>query len=164
MRRKPWIAVGAALAAALLIIQIVPYGRDHTNPPVTGVPRWDSPRTEELARRACFDCHSNETHWPWYASIAPMSWRVQHHVDEGRRQLNLSELDRPQKEAGEAAEVVGEGQMPLRDYLLAHPEARLTETERADLARGLAATLSGASGNRRSPDARSESGEDDDDD
>jgi hypothetical protein len=54
-------------------IQLVPYGRDHTNPPVTAEPRWDSPQTRTLAVSACFDCHSNETAWPWYTNVAPFS-------------------------------------------------------------------------------------------
>ena len=62
------------LAALVVLPQLVPYGRDHRNPPITGTPTWDSPRTAELARRACFDCHSHETRWPWYSSLAPLSW------------------------------------------------------------------------------------------
>ena len=135
-----------ALAVGILLIQFVPYGRNHTNPPVTQAPRWDNPRTEELASRACLDCHSNETRWPWYSSVAPVSWRIQSHVDEGREKLNLSQMDRPQEDAHEAAEAVSSGKMPPRDYLLAHPEARLTPAERAEFAQGLAATLGGESG------------------
>ena len=135
-------------AAALVLvgavgIQLVPYGRDHTNPPVSQEPAWDSPRTRELAQRACFDCHSNETTWPAYASVAPFSWIVQDHVDEGRALLNFSEFDRPQEEAGEAAEVVAEGEMPLWDYALMHPSAKLSDTETRDLIAGLRATLGG---------------------
>ncbi|MEZ4770229.1 MAG: heme-binding domain-containing protein [Caldilineales bacterium] len=77
-----------ALVAVFLLIQLVPYGRDHTNPPVVQEPVWDSPQTEALARAACYDCHSNEVVWPWYSNIAPISWLVQRDVDEGRqRQL-----------------------------------------------------------------------------
>ena len=60
----------------LLIIQFVPYGRDHTNPPVIAEPAWDSPQTRALFFRACADCHSNETKWPWYSTIAPASWLI----------------------------------------------------------------------------------------
>jgi hypothetical protein len=73
------------------LIQLVPYGRDHTNPPVVAEPAWDSPQTRALAVRACFDCHSNETVWPWYSNVAPASWLVQRDVDDGRRRLNWSE-------------------------------------------------------------------------
>lgn len=137
------LAASGTIAVALVGIQLVPYGRDHTNPPVTGEPAWDSPETRALARRACFDCHSNETRWPVYASIAPFSWVVQDHVDEGREVLNFSEWDRPQEEAEEASEVVAEGEMPLWDYSLVHPESRLTPAERRALVDGLAATLGG---------------------
>jgi len=73
------ILIGMVLAGGIVFIamQLVPYGHAHTNPPVTGEPKWDSPQTRELAKRACFDCHSNETDWPWYSNIAPVSWLIQ---------------------------------------------------------------------------------------
>ena len=129
------------LLVLLVAIQLVPYGRSHDNPPVTGEPSWDSPATRALAQRACFDCHSHETRWPWYASIAPISWLVQHDVDEGREHLNFSAWDRPQKNADEAAEELAEGSMPLRAYLLLHAEARLDAADKAALVRGLTATF-----------------------
>lgn len=135
--------IAAAIAVGFLGIQLVPYGRDHANPPVRQEPAWDSPQTRALAERACFDCHSNQTAWPVYASIAPFSWIVQDHVDEGREALNFSEWDRPQAEAEEAAEEILEGEMPLWDYALMHPSARLSPAETRALADGLAATLGG---------------------
>ncbi len=140
------IALGAvaALAAGFLLIQLVPYGRDHTNPPVTSEPAWDSPRTRELAKRACFDCHSHETTWPVYASVAPFSWLVQDHVEEGRLLLNFSTwATAPGEESHEAAEVLTEGEMPPAYYTLLHPSARLTEEETRALAAGLEATIGG---------------------
>jgi mono/diheme cytochrome c family protein len=121
-------------------MQLVPYGRDRVNPPTTQEPAWDDPATRALAQRACFDCHSNETQWPAYASLAPVSWLIQYDVQNGRAALNFSEWQRPQKEAGEAAEEVREEEMPPAIYRLMHPEARLTPTERATLAQGLAKT------------------------
>ena len=97
-----------------------------------------------LARQACFDCHSNETEWPAYASIAPVSWLVQHDVDEGRTVLNFSEWTRPQKEAKEAAAEVREGEMPPTAYRLIHPHARLSAADLDQLAQGLARTLGAA--------------------
>jgi hypothetical protein len=135
-----------ALGIVLVAIQVVPYGRDHANPPIEREPAWDSPRTRELAVRACFDCHSHETRWPWYASIAPVSWRLQGHVDEGREHLNFSALDRSREEPTEAAEEVAKGTMPPRDYLLVHPGARLTEAEKQELIRGFEATFGTAEG------------------
>jgi hypothetical protein len=137
------IARGAALAlaAVFVIAQIVPYGRAHTNPAVVVEPRWDQPSTRALAVRACFDCHSNETVWPWYSHVAPFSWLLQGHVEEGRRALNFSDWSRPYEEADESSEVVLRGSMPTWDYRLVHPHARLSVTERQTLAAGLAATL-----------------------
>ena len=140
--------VGPGLLAGvspLIAIQLVPYGRSHSNPPVVKEPDWAGPTTRRLAVRACFDCHSNETQWPWYSNVAPMSWLVERHVVEGRRALNFSRWDRPSEDSDEASEVVAEGEMPLPSYLVAHPTARLSPSERDDLARGLAATIGGES-------------------
>lgn len=133
--------VSIGLGVLLLLIQVVPYGRSHENPPVSGEPPWNAPRTRELAVRACFDCHSHETRWPWYSHVAPLSWLIQNDVDGGRRHLDFSAWDRPQKDADEAAELVEKGEMPPGSYLLAHPEARLTDAERRELIDGLRATL-----------------------
>jgi Haem-binding domain len=78
---------------------------------VSAEPAWDSPKTRALAVTACFDCHSNETAWPWYTNVAPMSWLTQRDVDEGRDALNFSEWDRPQ-DAEDVSEVIREGEMP----------------------------------------------------
>lgn len=131
------------LLAVFLALQLVPYGREHTNPPVRAEPAWDAPQTRELTRRACFDCHSNETNWPWYSHVAPVSWLVQRDVEEGRAKLNYSEWDRPQEETSESAEAVREAKMPPRGYLLPHPEARLSDAERQSLIVGLEATFGG---------------------
>lgn len=138
---KWWTRIGLGLLGALVAIQLVPYGRDHINPPVTGEPAWDSPQTRALAKQACFDCHSNETEWPAYASIAPASWLVQHDVNEGRAVLNFSEWTRPQKEAKEAAKETRDGEMPPTSYTLVHAHARLNPADRDRLAQGLAKTL-----------------------
>jgi len=140
-RRSP-VKAGLFLALAFIGIQFVPYGREHINPPVGAEPAWDSPETRVLAKQACFDCHSNETEWPAYSTIAPVSWLVQHDVSEGRAVLNFSEWQRPQEEAKEAVEEVREGEMPLRLYALMHSHARLSASDRERLARGLERTLS----------------------
>ncbi|HEU4727742.1 MAG TPA: heme-binding domain-containing protein [Kofleriaceae bacterium] len=130
-----------SVVGLLVLAQLFPYGRDHRNPPVAAEPSWDQPSTRALAARACFDCHSNETRWPWYSHLAPMSWLVQNHVDEGRETLNFSQWNRAYKEAHEASETVLEGSMPPSSYVLLHPDARLQPAERSELARGLDATL-----------------------
>lgn len=137
------------LAGLFVLIQLVPYGRAHTNPPVVQEPEWDRPATRALAMRACFDCHSNETHWPWYSHVAPMSWLVQWDVEEGRRLVNFSEWQRPYEEAGESAETVVSGEMPPRAYVWLHPSARLSAEEKRMLVNGLTATLGTASHHER---------------
>jgi len=132
---------GMGLLLVLLLIQLYPYGRDHNNPPVQASVAWDSPETEALFGRACADCHSHETVWPWYSHVAPVSWLVQNDVEEGREQFNISLPAGQQGEAEEAAEKVQEGEMPLKVYLPTHPEARLSKEEQARLVAGLEATF-----------------------
>lgn len=135
-----WTVFGGLLLFGL--IQLVPYGRDHSNPPVTGEPSWDSPETRALAVDACFDCHSNETKWPWYSNVAPASWLVQSDVDRGRETLNFSEWNRPQEvETEEIEEVIRGGSMPPWYYVVQHSNARLSGTEKDQLIRGLDATI-----------------------
>ncbi len=145
MRRTLSIVV-AVLVLGFIAIQFVPYGREHTNPPVTGAPAWDSAQTESLFKQACGDCHSNATTWPWYTNIAPVSWRIQKHVDEGREVFNVSAWGTAEQEADEAAEQVDSGAMPPGDYLLLHPEARLADADRQALIDGLTATFGGEGG------------------
>jgi hypothetical protein len=147
------LIIGAVVL--FLLIQLVPYGRDHTNPPVLAEPAWDSPETRTLAQRACFDCHSNETVWPWYSNIAPVSWLVQRDTDEGREKLNFSEWGMGEQETEEMYETVAEGEMPPSNYLITHPEARLTAAEKQTLLSGIQATFGVGEG------GEGESGDDD---
>jgi hypothetical protein len=129
------------LVGLFSVMQLIPYGHAHDNPPVVSEPAWDHPRTRELAKRACFDCHSNETSWPWYANVAPMSWVVASDVEAGRSVLNFSEwTNAPDIVSATSASVLG-GEMPPRGYALQHGDARLTTEERVALARGLHATF-----------------------
>jgi len=141
---KAAIYIVFAVASVLAAIQLVPYGRIQGNPPVIREPAWDAPATRALAKRACFDCHSNETVWPWYSRVAPVSWLVQRDVAEGRRVLNFSEWESGRRE-GEKQEKIreelAEGEMPPMQYTLIHAEARLTKEEQQQLADGLAATV-----------------------
>jgi len=131
-----------ATVATLLIIQIIPYGKDHSNPPVNGEPAWSSPRTRELMVNACAGCHSNSVEYPAYASFAPISWTVQSHIDEGREKINYQEWNTRQRNADETIEVIREGSMPPSYYTMfgKHPEAKLTDVEIAELIAGLRAT------------------------
>jgi hypothetical protein len=123
-------------------IQFVPIG--YTNPPVKHEPAWDSPATRKLAVAACFDCHSNETSTYWWEDIAPLSWWITNHVDEGRAALNFSECSQGRGE-NEAAETIREGSMPPSYYtwLGLHSDAKLSAAEKQQLADGLRATLAG---------------------
>ena len=122
------------LAVALpvfVLIQFVPVER--SNPAtVSDIPA--PPEVESVLRRACYDCHSNETSWPWYSRIAPVSWLVAHDVKEAREKMNLSTwslLSESEKVEAlhEIWEEVEEGEMPPWLYLLQHPEARLSEQD-----------------------------------
>ncbi len=140
--RKRSLLRGGAIALALFAAaQAVPYGRDHVNPPVQREPKWDSPRTRELFFRACKNCHSNETVWPWYSSVAPSSWLVQHDVNTARSLFNVSEWGRRKNKGDEAAEKFRTGDMPPFYYLPFHPKAHFTSAERDELIRGLIRTF-----------------------
>ena len=131
-----WSAI--ALVGLFAVMQLVPYGRDHANPTGGRPIAWDSERTHQLMAGACMDCHSDETKWPWYSNVAPISWLVQRDVDEGRAELNLSS---DAAEVDEMIESIREGSMPPWQYKPAHPSARLSEREKRELIRGLQATF-----------------------
>ncbi len=142
MLRRLGIVIVVVVVIALLLVVIGNVATAHTNPPVTTTIQWDSPETEALLRAACFDCHSNETVWPWYSYVAPMSFLVAHDVEEGRSKLNFS-TGHGELEGGEMAEQIEGGAMPLRIYLPLHPEANLSDTQKAQLMQGLQATFGG---------------------
>jgi hypothetical protein len=140
------IIVVIVLVICPLLLQLVPYGHSHTNPPVVSEPKWDSPQIRALAVRACFDCHSNETKWPWYTNVAPVSWLIQRDVDDGRRRLNFSDWGAPTRgegrNPGNIVRTIQRGSMPPWFYLPPHPEAQLTSAEKDQLIQGLQTTLS----------------------
>ncbi len=129
------------LVTLLLLAQAVPYGRDHRRPAGSNEPPWDSARTRELAARACFDCHSNLTTWPWYSNVAPLSWLIQRDVDSGRDELNFSDWPRSGEEAEEVLEALLGDSMPPWYFTIMHPKAKLSRTEKAELARGFERTF-----------------------
>lgn len=137
--------IGKAIVGLIVVlvgIQFVPYGKNHTNPPVVSEPKWDSPKTKELFTKACANCHSNETVYPWYSDIAPISWLITSDIDEGREHFNVSMWGAQKKNKGdEAAEEVEGGDMPPWFYLPTHPEARLTDAQTKELIDGLEKTF-----------------------
>lgn len=124
------ILVGIVLI--LVAIQFVPV--DRSNPPVT----LDIPMDVEvknILRRTCYDCHSNQTTWPWYSYIAPVSWSITEEVAHGRSEMNFSTWDvyeesKRKKLIGEIWEEIESGEMPPAKYLYLHPEAVMTDAER----------------------------------
>ena len=126
-----WTGVG--LVGVFAAMQVVPYGWRHSNPPVTAAAPWPSASTEKLAQEACYDCHSNETNWPIYSYVAPVSWVVRNHVDAGRARLNFSEWRGRGRDARRAAEAIQQGSMPPGYYTLIHPSARLSSAEKQQL-------------------------------
>ena len=145
--RRRWrrIAIGAALVA--LLIQLVPYGRDHANGGTTAEPAWDSPRTRSLFVDACGDCHSNLTKWPWYSNVAPISWLTQSDVDGGRRTFNISTWDTSRHEdVDRMVRAIVDGEMPPIYYKPMHPASRLSKSEQAALIDGLRRTFAQPAG------------------
>jgi hypothetical protein len=142
-RREIERAVVSAIAISVIIfiaIQLVQVPRD--NPPVLASVQWDSPHTKDLVTRACMNCHSNETDWPFYALFAPGSWITSVHVHSARDQFNLSELNklptfRRSRLARDMADQIRNDTMPPVDFLLLHPEAHLTDAEKQQLIQGL---------------------------
>ena len=128
-----WIAV--AFCVAFIAIQFIPVSR--TNPPMQSDFRA-SAEVVSVLRRACYDCHSNETTWPWYSHVAPLSWIIAHDVSEGRAALNFSAWNQlsPEKQAKgmkESWAEVAEGEMPTWYYVALHPEARLSANDKSVL-------------------------------
>lgn len=131
----------AALAVLFVVIQFIPSSFDRTAPPVTREPLWDAPQTRATFMTACGDCHSNETRYPWYSSIAPGSWLIENDIREGRAHFNVSEWDRSQRGGDEAAEEAQRGSMPIGPYLLLHPEANFNAAQKTAFVEGLRRTF-----------------------
>jgi hypothetical protein len=143
------IAKAAAVAgAAFLGAQLVPYGWRHSNPPVVQDAPWPTATSRRLAVRACYDCHSNESTYPVYSYVAPMSWLVRKDIDDGRRALNFSLFGQGGNELHDAGEAVTGGSMPPRKYLVLHPDARLSAAEKRELAAAINAMDDGSGGRR----------------
>jgi hypothetical protein len=144
------------LAAILVLIQFVPVSRD--NPPV--VSDFDDPvLVKQILNRSCYDCHSNETSWPWYSSIAPISWLVASDVNEAREHLNFSEWGSLQTDDQLLArkkiwKEIEKGQMPLGNYLLMHGDAKLSESDKSVIQRwsSVPSAVDDSVGNQPDPD------------
>lgn len=143
MTKKIVLGVLLGLVVGGILIQFLPYGHNHANPAVTAEPQWDSPQTRDLVVRACYDCHSNQTTWPWYSNIAPFSWLIQHDVEEGRSRLNFTEWNGSREGGDDATRQVQRGSMPQWYYVGLHPAANLSAVEKQALINGLQASVGG---------------------
>ncbi len=126
------LKIALGLLAVLLVAQFVPVSRE--NPPVEEAVSAP-PAVREVLERACYDCHSHETKWPWYAYVAPVSWLIADDVEHAREHVNFSTWNRydPEERAEkleELSEEVEEGEMPLWYYLPLHPKARLSDGDK----------------------------------
>lgn len=127
--------IAAGLAALALLVQLIPVER--TNGPVEADVSAP-PAVAGILRRACYDCHSNETVWPGYSRFAPASWLVAHDVHKGRRELNFSTWNRSdtaarRRKLDKSSEEVKDGDMPPMYYVWMHPNARLSDADREAL-------------------------------
>ena len=137
MKKK--IALG--FIALLVIIQF--FRIDKTNPAIIQENDFISitnppENIKQLLKTSCYDCHSNESTYPWYTNIAPISWWVKQHINEAREELNFSEWGtftekRKKHKLEECFEMVEEGEMPLKSYLIVHDEAKLTTEQKNEL-------------------------------
>jgi hypothetical protein len=120
------------VAVILIAIQFIPVRR--TNPPVTA--NLDAPmQVVSVFKKSCYNCHSNETEWPWYSNIAPVSWLIASDVKDGRSHLNFSNWeDFSRKDIVKMKEEIWEeiekGKMPLSKYIFMHPEVELNQKEK----------------------------------
>lgn len=137
-----WIRrIGFVLLIALVIIQFFQPEKPEViteNPNDIHEVLTIKPEVSQILKTACYDCHSNETNYPWYANVAPISWLVIHDVEEGRHELNFSEWatyseKKKHHKLEEAMEEVEEGEMPLQVYTLTHGDASLSDTQVAEL-------------------------------
>ncbi len=139
-KKKGKFSVKKILLGVLLGFVVMQFVRmDHTNPPVdkekdfyaqSAIPM----EIRSMIKNSCYDCHSHETTYPWYSEVAPVSWFVNHHVEEGREELNFSQWtdyssERQAHKLEECAEEIEEGEMPLSAYVLFHNEAKLSHED-----------------------------------
>lgn len=131
------------LTLCLLVVAIQFIRIDKTNPPVDATKDFisitkPSPEVAALLTSACYDCHSNTTSYPWYSNLAPISWWLKHHVNEGREHLNFSvwsdySAERKAHKLEEMEEEVKEGEMPMESYTITHGDAKLSLSQREEL-------------------------------
>ena len=138
--------IGGTLLGGLMLMQFIPIWMiepmmDPRNPPVQYEIEWASDEADSIMRMVCYTCHSNETEYPIYAQIAPVSWMAAEHVNQGRQHLNFSEQPMDEISMGRLIEYIQSDAMPPAAYRLMHPEANLTEAQKNALIDGIRATF-----------------------
>ena len=137
------------LMVSLIVLLVAFIGMQFVQRPVLANPPVDESQTifatgnvppdvRAIIDRSCNDCHTHTVKWPWYSHVAPMSWLVAEDVDEGRKELNFStwgtyKPKRQDHKLEEICEQVEKGEMPLRNYLYLHPDAKLSDADRQRL-------------------------------
>jgi mono/diheme cytochrome c family protein len=139
-RNLVWKVLGAAVVLFLLI-QLIPFGHNHTNPPMVSEPNWSSPEARALVKQHCFQCHSNETEWPWYSNIAPGSWLISMDVIAGRGEFNFSDWNNNPGELDEMVGAINEGEMPPIQYWLFHPSSKMNDQQKQELINALQSSM-----------------------
>ena len=134
-----FVLVGGLILFGL--IQLVPFGKTYTNPPVVNEPKWNNSQTRQMAKEHCFQCHSNETEWPWYSNIAPGSWLIAMDVIEGRERFNFSDWQNSPGELDEIVEVIQSGEMPPIQYWIFHPNSRMDDQQKQELIQALESSI-----------------------
>ena len=134
-----FIVIGGVVLLGL--IQFIPLGKNHVNPATVSEPQWASPEARALVKEHCFQCHSNETDWPWYSNIAPASWLIQFDVDNGRRKFNFSDWNNKPGELKELTGAIQEGEMPPIQYWMFHPNSHLNSQQKQALIEALKSSI-----------------------
>ena len=140
IKKLALILIGGAVILFLLI-QLVPFGHSRTNPPVVSEPHWSSPQARALVKDRCFQCHSNETNWTWYANIAPGSWLIAMDIMEGRKEFNFSDWEKNPGELDEMIENIQDGEMPPIQYWIFHPGSKMNDRQKQELIDALQSSI-----------------------
>ncbi len=141
MKKKLGKKIILFIVIALVVMQFIPVTKPETKKDNPNDITKDFHVPQEIAttlKTSCYDCHSMETHYPWYSKVAPVKWMLFNHIEEGREHLNFSEWALLPKEdkldaLDEVTEVLEEGEMPLETYLIMHREAKLSEKQKEDI-------------------------------
>src|SRR5512132_1800218 len=140
IKRLVLILIGGAIVLFLLI-QLIPFGHNRTNPAMVSEPNWSSPEARALVKEHCFQCHSNETNWTWYSNIAPGSWLIAYDVTKGRHEFNFSDWNNHPGKLEKMVQTIQEGEMPPIQYWIFHPSSRMNEQQKQELIDALRSSI-----------------------